>query len=172
MSMSPLLPCLLILAAAAAGPAPAKESAPARPTTFRKSADGSLRGSDGEVLRRSADGSVRSSEGSVARRSADGSVRFSDGQTVRAMADGSLRTSDGVSLRRMADGSWQGSDGTRIRTQADGSVVVAPPSRGGRIDPARAALLTQPALGQDPRLPAPSPWGRNTAAGPDKKPGG
>lgn len=171
--MNLLLPCLLlVVAAASAGPRPsAKDPAPARPTTFRKSADGSLRGSDGEVLRRQADGSVRSSAGAVARRSADGSVRFSDGQTVRTMADGSLRTSDGVSLRRMADGSWQGSDGTRIRTRADGSVVVAPPSRGGRIDPARAAILTQPALGQDPRTPAPSPW-RDKASDGGKKSGG
>lgn len=159
MTARPALPCLLLAAAAAlAAPRePAKAGHPSQPTTYRRTADGAVRGSDGEVIRRGPDGSVRSSEGPVARRTADGAVRFSDGQTVRTTPDGALRSSDGVTLRRMPDGSWQGSDGTRIRSQADGSVIVTPPWKGGRIDPARAVILTHPALGQEPGSPRENP---------------
>lgn len=166
--MDRALPFLLLAAATAvAAPRePAKADRPAQPTTYRRTADGAVRGSDGEVIRRTPDGAVRSSEGPVARRTPDGAVRFSDGQTVRTTPDGALRTSDGVTLRRMADGSWQGSDGTHIRSQADGSVIVTPPWKGGRIDPARAAILTHPALGQDPSRT------RDASREADRKPGG
>jgi hypothetical protein len=173
--MNTLLPLLALLVALPLLAAPTQKEVKqdpksTRPTqgtsTFRRTPDGAVRGSDGETLRRTPDGAVRSSAGLTARRTPDGAVRFSDGQTVRTTPDGALRTSDGIVLRRTPDGSWRGSDGTLIRTRADGTVTVSPPPGGSQIDPARAVMLTQPSLGVDPRkIP-------NDPTGGERKPGG
>lgn len=144
-----LLPCLLVAAALAATPADRKDEAkrePAKPTTFRNSPDGSLRGSNGSVIRPLPGQSVREPDGGTSRRLPDGSWRHADGSTSRPLPDGSIRNSDGTTLRRLPDGSWAGSDGTRIRELPGGQVRVTPPPSGGGIDPTKALIATQPAF--------------------------
>lgn len=171
-SMNNLLTLLALLVALPLSAAPTQKEAKqdpksTRPTqgssTFRRTPDGAVRGSDGETLRRTPEGAVRSSVGVTARRTPDGAVRFSDGQTVRTTPDGALRTSDGIVLRRTPDGSWRGSDGTLIRTRPDGTVTVSSPPGGSQIDPARAVMLTQPSLGVDPRKAPPTRQGANAS---------
>lgn len=144
-----LLPCLLVAAALASTPADRKDEAkrePAKPTTFRNSPDGSLRGSNGSVIRPLPGQSVREPDGGTSRRLPDGSWRHADGSTSRPLPDGSIRNSDGTTLRRLPDGSWAGSDGTRIRELPGGQVRVTPPPSGGGIDPTKALIATQPAF--------------------------
>lgn len=144
-----LLPCLLVAAALAAAPADRKEKdkrEPAKPTTYRNTPDGALRGSDGSTLRPLPGNAVREPDGGTSRRLPDGSWRHADGTTSRTLPDGSIRNSDGTTLRRLPDGSWAGSDGTRIRELPGGQVRVTPPSSGEGIDPAKALIATQPAF--------------------------
>lgn len=162
-----LLPCLLAAALLAASPADRKDKdgkEPAKPTTYRKVPDGSLRGSDGSAIRPLPGQSVREPDGGTSRRLPDGSWRHADGSTSRTLPDGSIRHSDGTTLRRLPDGSWAGSDGTRIRELPGGQVRVTPPAGGDGIDPAKALIATQPAFApakpkEDKKEPARRPGG-------------
>ena len=70
-----LLPCLLLAAALAAAPADRKDKEkrePAKPTTYRGTPDGALRGSDGSTLRPLPGNAVRKPDGGTSRRLPDG----------------------------------------------------------------------------------------------------